>query len=280
MNRKSAAFALALPILLCLFAGFSSVVFAAPDAVLPPPKNGHTYVVAHRGAHQGIPENTLPAYQKAIDLGADFVEIDVRTTKDGKFVSMHNGKVDDYTKGAVKGNVSDMTLEEIRGLDIGSRIGPEWKDVKVPTFEEILDLCKGKIGIYLDLKAADVAPLIKEIKARGMERNVIWYAGPTKLKEVAAICPECIPMPDPYEIKNLSKLLQGDKPRVVASSWEYYSKEYAQQCHEAGAIVIVDDDGPKCWESALEWGTDGIQTDEPEQLIAFIKQHESAAKKN
>ena len=54
-------------------------------AGLKPPKHDGVYVVAHRGAHEGIPENTLPAYQKAIDLGADFVEIDVRTTKDGKF---------------------------------------------------------------------------------------------------------------------------------------------------------------------------------------------------
>ncbi|MFA6240606.1 MAG: glycerophosphodiester phosphodiesterase family protein [Candidatus Hydrogenedentales bacterium] len=279
MNRKSAAFIFAVPALLALMLGCSALVLAAPQSVLPPPKNGNVYVVAHRGAHQGIPENTLPAYQKAIDLGADFVEIDVRTTKDGKFVSVHNGKVDDYTQGKVKGNVSDLTLDEIRGLDIGSRVGPEWKDVKVPTFEEILDMCKGEIGIYLDLKSAEVAPLVKEIKARGMERNVMWYAGPSKLKELNELCPECLPMPDPYEIKNLPKLLQEKKPKLVASSWDFYSKEFAEQCHAAGAIVIVDDDGPQCWESALEWGTDGIQTDDPEHLIALIKQRASAGDK-
>lgn len=279
LKWRSVAAALTAPALLCLTAMLASLALAAPDSVLAPPKHGQTYVVAHRGAHQGIPENTLPAYQKAIDIGADFVEIDVRTTKDGRFVSVHNGKVDDYTQGKVKGNVSDMTFEEIRALDIGSRVGPEWKDVRVPAFEEILDLCQGKIGIYLDLKAAEVAPLVKEIKARGMERNVIWYAGPSKLKEVKELCAECIPMPDPYDFSNLSKVLQKDKPRVIASSWEYYSKEFADACHAAGAIVIVDDDGPQCWEPALEWGTDGIQTDEPEQLIAFIKQQESAAKK-
>jgi len=60
------------------------------DDVLPPPKNGVMYVVAHRGAHKGIPENTLAAYAKAIEFGCDFVEIDVRTTKDGVLVSIHN----------------------------------------------------------------------------------------------------------------------------------------------------------------------------------------------
>ena len=73
-----------------------------------PPNNGDVYVVAHRGAHQGIPENSLPAYQKAIDLGADFVEIDVRTTKDGELVSIHNGTVDAYGEG-FSGEVAEMT---------------------------------------------------------------------------------------------------------------------------------------------------------------------------
>ena len=58
------------------------------------------YVIAHRGAHKNMPENSLPAYRKAIDLGCDFVEIDVRTTKDGRFVSMHNSGIDEYVQGS------------------------------------------------------------------------------------------------------------------------------------------------------------------------------------
>ena len=77
-------------------------------ASLKEPKNG-VYVIAHRGAHNGIPENSLAAYRKAIDLGCDFVEIDVRTTKDGKFVSIHNSRVDEYVTG-VKAKVSDLIL--------------------------------------------------------------------------------------------------------------------------------------------------------------------------
>ena len=78
----------------------------------PEAKNGHTYVIAHRGVHRGIPENSLPAYQKAIDLGCDFIEIDVRSTKDGKIVSVHNSSIDAYVSG-LSGKVKDFTLEEI-----------------------------------------------------------------------------------------------------------------------------------------------------------------------
>ncbi len=243
---------------------------SAPEAALAPPRHG-MYVVAHRGAHQGIPENTLAAYRKAIELGADFVEIDVRTTKDGRFVSVHNSDLSAYTGGKETRKVRDLTFDEIRALDIGSVVGPEWKSTQVPSFEEILDLCKGKIGIYLDLKDADVEPLVAMIKARGMERSVLWYADPNELKEVESLCPECIPMPDPGPAANLDALLEDMKPRVVASVWRHYSKEFAEKCHAAGAIVIVDESGPECWEDGLKWNTDGIQTDHPEELIAFLK---------
>jgi glycerophosphoryl diester phosphodiesterase len=235
--------------------------------------------VAHRGAHEGIPENTLPAYQRAIDLGCDFVEIDTRTTKDGKIVSMHNADLSAYTKGAMKDKVRDLTLDQIRAIDIGSRIAPEFKDVKVPTFDEILDLCKGKIGIYLDLKDADIKTLADAIKARGMEKNVIWYVTAEEAKQMQTICPECIPMPDPGPIENLPKLLQEVKPKVVATAREYFSADFADQCHKAGAIVIMDEAGPNSWAPSLEWNVDGIQTDQPAKLIDYLKARAAKAGK-
>jgi glycerophosphoryl diester phosphodiesterase len=241
----------------------------ADQLPLKPPKHGGVYVVAHRGAHEGIPENTLAAYQKAIDIGVDFVEIDVRTTKDGKFVSIHNSKVDGYAEG-VKGKVSELTLDALRALDIGGRVGPEWKGTKIPTFEEILDLCKGKVGIYLDLKDAPIEKLVPLIRERGMEHDVIWYLSPDEVAPLRAACPECIEMPDPGPEPELPALLEKAKPRVVASSWDVYSKSYVDKCHAAGAIVIVDESTPDCWDKCLEWGTDGIQTDHPEKLVKFL----------
>lgn len=256
-----------------LCVALAGVAIAKPP--LLPPKHGGLYVVAHRGAHQGIPENTLAAYQRAIDLGADFVEIDVRTTKDGKFVSVHNSTIDDYAPGHT-GKVAEMTLDQLRALDIGSRIGPEWAGTTIPTFEEILDLCKGRIGIYLDLKDAPVKPLADAIMARGMAHDVIWYADVDELEELREVCPECIEMPDPGPEERLADLLQNTKPRVVASVWRFYSPAFVEACHEAGAMVIVDESDPSCWEDAIAWGSDGIQTDHPQELIAFLKNRNTA----
>ena len=243
-----------------------------PDFPLKPPRHGGVYVVAHRGAHEGIPENTLAAYRKAIELGADFVEIDVRTTKDGEFVSMHNAVVDAYVAG-VTGPVRNFTLADLKTLDIGSRIAPQWRDERIPTFDEILDLCRGKIGVYLDLKDAPVAPLVEKIKARGMEQDVIWYARTAAQEQVRELCPSCVPMPDPHSPKNLPTILQRLQPFVIASDMGQLSKDYVATAHAAGAGVIVDEkEGtPDEWRTILSWGADGIQTDHPQELIEFLK---------
>ena len=236
--------------------------------ILQPPKNGGIYVVCHRGAHENVPENTLAAYRRAIELGADFVEIDTRTTKDGHIVSVHNSTVDAYTQDA-KGKVSDFTLAELKALDIGSRVDPKWKDERIPTFEEILEVCKGKIGIYLDLKDADVATLFKMVEAHDMVKDVIWYCDPDEHRYVKAH--GGISMPDPGPEKHLAQIIEDYQPRVVASVWRHFSPTFVEACHKAGAIVIVDESDPSCWDDALAWGTDGIQTDHPEKFINYLK---------
>lgn len=262
-----------------LWAIFSAVIlfsqepgFAEEKAALArKPRHGGVYVVAHRGVHDGIPENTLAAYRKAIELGADFVEVDLRETKDGHIVSIHNSTVDAYTKD-YQGPVKAFTLAELQAMDIGSRVGPEWADERIPTFDEILDLCRGRIGIYLDLKNAPIAKVLDMIRARGMEKDVLWYAGPAQLREVAERCQDCVIMPDPGPESLLPRVLEMFRPRVVASVWKHFSESFAKTCHEAGAIAVVDDGGPETWAKMLAWGVDGIQTDHVAALITLLQQ--------
>ena len=238
---------------------------------LPSPRHGDVYVVAHRGAHIGIPENTLAAYEAAIEAGVDFVEVDLRTTRDGHIVSIHNKEIDSYVANGEQGLVCEMTLEQLKRLDIGSRINLQWSNERIPTFEEILELCKGRVGIYLDLKDASVERLVSIVKKWGMTGQVLWYADLDELERVAELCPECILMPDPGPEENLPQVIERFKPSVIAAVWRHYSRSFAETCHQAGAIVIVDESGPACWADALAWGSDGIQSAHPGQLIAFLE---------
>ena len=239
--------------------------------VLPAPRHGGIYVVAHRGAHIGIPENTLAAYEAAIEMGVDFVEIDLRTTRDGRIVSVHNKEIDSYVTDGRQGLVSEMTLEQLKQLNIGSRISPEWSGERIPTFEEILELCKGRVGIYLDLKDASVDEVVSIVNKWDMARQVLWYADFDELERVAELCPECILMPDPGLEGNLPEVINRFGPSVIAAVWRYYSQSFAAKCHRAGAIVIVDESDPSCWQDALAWNTDGIQSDRPANLIELLE---------
>jgi len=239
------------------------------------PRHGNTYVIAHRGAHVGIPENSLAAIQKAIELGCDFVEIDTRMTKDGRIVSVHNASVDEYVIGKT-GKVKDSTLEEIKKLDIGEKTGPEWKNTRIPTVEDILQLCHGKIGIYLDLKEPLVPELLRIIDKYDMERDIIWYIPASRMeiiKQLKTLCPDCIPMPDPGPERNIQEVVDQVHPRVLASDMGQLSESFVKTAHAGNSKVFVDEKKgtPEEWHQIINWGTDGIQTDNPAALFEYLK---------
>ena len=106
--------------------------------------------IAHRGFSAAAPENTLGAFNKAIELSSDMMECDVRRTKDGHIVVIHDATLDRTTNGT--GAVADMSLAEIKELDAGSWLSPEFAGEHVPTLEEVLDLAKGKCKLIVEIK--------------------------------------------------------------------------------------------------------------------------------
>ncbi len=121
--------------------------------------NRSFYVVGHRGCRSLYPENTLPSFQKAIELGVDAIEFDVHPTKDGHLVITHDNSLERCSNG--KGAVHDYTLEQLKQLDFGSWKGPEHKGIQIPTLEEVLDLitqtAPQNLQILIELKENDNA---------------------------------------------------------------------------------------------------------------------------
>lgn len=105
-------------------------------------------VIGHRGAKGHEPENTLKSFEKAIELGADMVELDVHITKDDHLVVIHDSKVDRTTNG--KGLVSEKTLSELRELDAG-------KGERIPTLAEVIELVDQRVPINIELKSVGTA---------------------------------------------------------------------------------------------------------------------------
>lgn len=127
--------------------------------------------VAHRGASAHAPENTMAAFHKGVEMKSDYIEIDVQMTADEELVIIHDTTVNRTTNGT--GAVGDLTLEEIRALDAGSWFSEEFAGEKIPTFEEVLDAFRGKVGILIELKSPELYPGMEEKVANALkERNM------------------------------------------------------------------------------------------------------------
>lgn len=114
---------------------------------------GEIDVIAHRGASAYAPENTIAAFDLAIDMKADWFELDCQLTKDNEVIVIHDATVD-RTSNTV-GKVSEMTLEELKSLDAGSWSQALYRGEPLPTLEESLDFARDRIGVYIEIKSSD-----------------------------------------------------------------------------------------------------------------------------
>jgi glycerophosphoryl diester phosphodiesterase len=233
-------------------------------------------VIAHRGEHRAHPENTLPAFQAAIDAGADSFELDVRTTSDGRLVLMHDARVDRTTNGS--GAVRAMTFDQIRALDAGAKFSPRFAGTKVPSFEEALALAHGKIGVYVDSKDIAPADLAVALAKADMLNSVVIYGGAGFLKKVQALNPSLKIMPEAYSAVTLEKLLLDLKPRVVAFDAGDFTGDAIAVAKRAGVDIYVDRlgsaDNASAWQDAVDRGAAGIQTDRPAELVEYLRSHQ------
>lgn len=130
--------------------------FQQKKEMLHGPIDNYVMVVAHRGDWRNAPENSLPAIQYCIEMGVDMVEIDVQLTKDSIPILMHDKTLDRTTTG--KGKVNHYTIEQIKTMKLRDGLGRP-TTYHIPTLEEALLLCKGKILINLD-KVENIIPII------------------------------------------------------------------------------------------------------------------------
>jgi len=258
-------------LLLAVVAG-STAVAAAQGTVSPLPavRNGFV-VIAHRGNHIKVPENTVASVKEAIRAGADYVEIDLRTTKDGFLVLSHDATVDRMTDG--KGKVRDLTFEEIGKL----RVGKDSAIHRIPAFREVLNVCKEHINIYLDFKDADPAVTYRQIKEAGMEKQVVVYLNtPAQYDQWKTVAPSMPLMSSiPEEVKTPAQFRQFLDQVQVAVLDNVYDTALQAVAREKGIALWLDvessEEGPAVWDRALSRNIQGLQTDHPDALVGYLR---------
>jgi glycerophosphoryl diester phosphodiesterase len=148
-------------------------------------------IIAHRGAARFAPENTLAAFERAIVDGADWIELDVLETADGEVVVAHDRDL--KRVGGVSLPIETSTYEQLQAVDVGSWFGPEFAGERVPLLEEALELCKGRIGVVIELKylgraVAVEARVVEIVEAADMAAEVVVmslnYGGVQKMRSL------------------------------------------------------------------------------------------------
>jgi len=237
----------------------------------------HMIVIAHRGAGRLAPENTLAAYRKGIALGVDYMEVDVQTTRDGRLVCSHDAAVDRRTNGT--GRIREMTAEQVRALDAGSKSGPEYAGEKIPFFEEVLALCRGHVGIYLDCKDAAPEQVVREVVAQGMADHVIVNVYRiSQAREFRRLKPALPVMMGPGQwvtMKGFAAMLTRDLDIAYLDGHvREWTTEAVEEAHQAGAKVWLDIMGDMETEEGMRriiaMGVDGMQTDRPDLLLRVL----------
>lgn len=253
----------------------------APARAETAPRPG---VIAHRGVALEAPENTLPAIAKAVDLGCAMAEIDLRYTADGEVVLMHDATVDRTTDGT--GRVAEKTLSELRGLDAGGASGAAFRGTRVPTLREAVELARGRIELYLDLKEQDPGPVVRQIEQLGA-RSLVVYRPYTyrALRQILSQTPPArvlIDLGDWVQAPRLIGTLRRELPTgALSSDWGNWTASGVADArrHRMATFVNVlgPNDTPENLGRAVTLGFDYIQTDHPRQLLEILRERGAGA---
>lgn len=235
-------------------------------------------VVGHRGAMLFAPENTIASIEKAIEMGADMIEMDIRQTKDGYLVLMHDASLKRTTNGT--GKVEDVSLEYLMTLDAGSHFRKEYEGEMIPTLRQALQALKGKGLPDIDFKKGDPKLLVKILEEEGFleDGNVTMHTGNQEyIEAVQELTDKILLRPSCYGgIAALDDCMEKRKMSVVNVNWRSFSREYADAIHKRGLKVFVNtlgraSDKPKNMKKALAAGADYIQTDHLDELMPLLQ---------
>ncbi len=264
-----------------------------PSRLAEPRAGSAVLIVAHRGGAALAPENTLAAFENALQIGVDMVECDVHLSRDGELIVMHDPDVSRTTDGT--GQINQMTLAEIKKLNAAARFGHgAWPAQPPPTLDELLDRVKGKAGVQIEIKMAPgntrypgierkVADLLN---AKGMtdQAIVISFDFPT-LKDIKAIDSRLQTgalVNAPWMMARMTRSHEQIVDEVIQATGADYFMPAASSVSEA-LVKAVHAQGLEIGTWTVNatgdmrrlagWGVDAITSDRPDELKRTLGKH-------
>jgi glycerophosphoryl diester phosphodiesterase len=238
-------------------------------------------VMAHRGFSGAAPENTLASFKKAIEIGVDVIELDVRFSKDGHLVVFHDDTLERTTRRI--GRVADLTLQELKGLDAGSWFGTSFAGERIPTLTEVLELIRGRVLLNIELKKGDHGPYsiieladrtLDEIKKAKMEDQVLFSSfdatGVARILEKDARIPAALisrnPWNSPFDV------MEGNRFSILNCRRNTLNPVNFKRARQEGVrIGVWTVDTVEEMEKFVSMEVDAIITDHPDRLIRLLQ---------
>jgi glycerophosphoryl diester phosphodiesterase len=237
-------------------------------------------VIAHRGASSYAPENTFAAFDLAMRMGVQHIELDVEATSDGHIVVIHDDTLNRTTDGS--GPVTNHTLATLQALDAGSWFGTQFAGERIPTFTEVLSRYKGRVHIHTEIKGRSTylsqrtADLVQQ---HGMGDHVtITSFQKARLEEIRVYAPQLATSWLVPEVGD-AVLTQARNLglRQICPRANMVTADLVNRLHAEGFVV-------RAWgvatealmQQVVQAGADGMTVNFPDKLIAYLSRSESA----
>jgi glycerophosphoryl diester phosphodiesterase len=247
-------------------------------------RNTLPLISAHRGASRLAPENTKASFLLAIEGGADFIEIDVRTTADGEQVIVHDKSLKRTT--GLDSLVSETNFATIRKLSAGGWFGKEFIEEKVPTLEEVCMLVSAEnarrssgVMLYVDCKAIDPAGVIQLLKKYNLVETAVFYGDVQTLAGIKEHFASARLMPAFPGFGEVDQLLKEMQPYAFDVPFKKLNHATVAYIHSKGIKVFSDllgkHDDKDSYHKVIRFDVDLIQTDDVNAVLDTYKEFET-----
>jgi HAD superfamily hydrolase (TIGR01549 family) len=227
-------------------------------------------LVCHKGANQVAPENTYAAAQQCIDWGAEVVEIDVWTTRDGEMVLMHDAKVDRTTDGT--GHVLALTAAQITALDAGSWFDARFTGERVPLLREFLPWIKGRARVFIDVKFAHPQHLLDLLNETCMHDEVFLWSGSEALMgllhELDPTLALKVNVSSAHGVAAAHKALGA---RIVEVGLDKMSEDIVVACRARDIQLMIYEKEPARFAEVIRWQPDMVNLDHANVFLQTLE---------
>ncbi|HJP58935.1 MAG TPA: glycerophosphodiester phosphodiesterase [Gemmatimonadaceae bacterium] len=219
--------------------------------------------ISHRGAHQTLPENSIPAFLRAIELGADAIELDVHGTRDGMLVVHHDAEVNAPAAG--RHRIADLTMAELGAYKLRD-------ELEIPTLTGVLSAIGTTAFVYVEIKAPDIEPLVTRCIRESESRCAIHSFDHRIVKNVKRIFPALR-----TGVLEVSRHIDPTLSLTATGAedlWQdvgFIDEELVARVHSVnGRVIAWTANDANQWETLRRIGVDGICTDRIAELGAFV----------